>query len=104
MPTNATNTAILEAVLEMKEKQGEQSALLQEILKHQKETNGRVTKLECEKVQTDIAIAEFKQNQWPMRFASKNPKWTLGIALAIFFVFAKIAQSLNFKTIAEWLK
>jgi hypothetical protein len=91
-------------LLEMKETQGQQGQLLEDILKHQKITNGRVTELERQQKNYDRLMSEVISNQSPVRWAKKNPVRAIGISLFVFALFAFVAQKINLQTLISWIK
>lgn len=91
-------------LLEMKETQGQQGQLLEDILKHQKETNGRVTKLECDQRGYDKVMGEVINNQMPVRWAKSHPAEAIGISLFVFTLFAIVAQNIDLEKILNWIK
>lgn len=91
-------------LLEMKKTQGQQGQLLEDILKHQKETNGRVTKLEDTQRGYDRAMGEVIANQMPVRWAKSHPAKAIGISLVVFTLFAIVAQNIDLEKILNWIK
>jgi hypothetical protein len=91
-------------LLEMKETQGRQDQKLDEIISHQKVTNGRVTNLEVQQRNYDRLMGEVIKNQFPVRWAKKHYAKATGIALFVFTLFAFVAKKIDLITILNWIK